>query len=54
MIKFKVLNNLDYYGKFIKSADISFVHEVERYADQKGYVSDTNDLVLTLSFLEAF
>ena len=35
MIKFEVLN-LDCYGKFINSADVDFVHELERYADQKA------------------
>ena len=47
MIKFEVLNNLDYRDKFISSADVDFVHELERYADQKSYGSDTNDLVLS-------
>ena len=47
MIKYEVLNNLDYYGKFINSADVDFVHELERYADQKSYGSDTNNLVLS-------
>ena len=48
MIKSEVLNNLDYYGKFINGADVDFVHELERYADQKSYGSDTNDLVLSV------
>ena len=47
MIKFEVLSNLDYRGKFISSADVDFVHDIERYADQKSYGSDTNDLVLS-------
>ena len=47
MIKFEVLNNLDYYDKFINSADVDFAHELERYADQKSYESDTNDLALS-------
>ena len=50
MIKFEVLNNLDYYEKFINSVDVNFVHELERYADQKSYGSDTNDLVLSVIF----
>ena len=50
MIKFEVLNNLDYYGKFINSVDVNFVHELECYADQKNYGSDTNDLVLSAIF----
>ena len=47
MIKFEVFNNLDYYAKFINSADVDSVHELERYADQKSYGSDINDLVLS-------
>ena len=38
---------LNYYDKFINSADVDFVHELERYADQKSYGSDANDLVLS-------
>ena len=46
MIKYEVLTNLDYYGKFINSAEVGFIHELEHYGDQKSYGSDTNELVL--------
>ena len=47
MIKFEGLNNCGDYGKFINSANVDFVHEVERYADQKSYGSDTKYPVLS-------
>ena len=44
-IEFKILNNLDYYGRFLE-ADKDRVKELVDYGSMRKYSSATNDLVL--------
>ena len=47
LLKFEVLNHLDYYGKFVNSLQVDCVQELDRYASRKTYSTDTNDLVIS-------
>ena len=44
-IEFEILNNLDYYGRFLE-ADKDCVKELDDYRSMRKYSSATNDLLL--------
>ena len=41
MLKFEVLNNIDYYGAFVNYKDTDFVEDLESYIKIKRYSSGT-------------
>ena len=47
ILKFEVLNNIEYYGAFLHFAEADFIDELDAYVNTNRYSSGTTDIVLS-------
>ena len=47
LMKFEVLNNIEYYGGFLNFTETNFVEELDSYINMNQYSSGTIDVVLS-------
>ena len=47
LMKFEVLNNIEFYGGFLNFTETDFVEELDSYINMNQYSSGTIDVVLS-------